>query len=130
MWELRLSKRASEIAEVGKYGEKSKAKLEGSVNMHMNNTTRLFVCLCLLQRHGCIYRCLEVPAVGLEPVNLLKVEEKAAGGVKLAPLQLCTWFHNLRGIHFIENPNGHGNWGVSGCGRAMGAEHGIHFQTQ
>lgn len=40
--------------------------------------------------------------------KLLKMEGKAAG-VKQTILQHCKRFHNLCGIHFIENLNGHGS---------------------
>lgn len=50
-----------------------------------DNATVCDVRVCF-QSHGCIGRCLEAPAVGLKPVNLLKMEGKAAGSIKLASL--------------------------------------------
>lgn len=45
------------------------------------------------------------------PVKLLEMEGEAGAGVKLSTLKRGKRFHNLCGIRFMENLNGHG-----GCG--------------
>lgn len=103
---------------MGKYGEKSKGNLEKGENMHINNTTGLFVFAFIVTAamRGVSKRRI----VGHKPVQLLKNGGK--GSRRRQTGHFTTRFPNLCGIHFIENSNGCGDSGVSGCRRAVRAE--------